>query len=87
MKFYAYILESQTSGRYYIGHSQDLIERLNRHNSGMVKATKNKGPWSLIYSEIFDNKLEANQRELEIKSKKSMIYIKKLLEKVEKTVL
>ncbi|WP_083852701.1 GIY-YIG nuclease family protein [Pedobacter arcticus] len=41
MQFFAYILQSEKSGRFYIGHTQDLIERLKRHNSGMVKATKN----------------------------------------------
>ena len=87
MSFFAYILESQKSGRFYIGHTQDLVERLNRHNLGMVKATKNKGPWSLVYSENFKSKLEANQRELEIKSKKSRIYIEKLLKESGNTKL
>ncbi|HET8830182.1 MAG TPA: GIY-YIG nuclease family protein [Pelobium sp.] len=83
MLFYAYVLQSQKSGRFYIRHTQNLVERLSRHNSGMVKATKNKGPWSIVYSESFKSKLEANQRELEIKSKKSRAYIEKLIEKAE----
>jgi putative endonuclease len=78
--FFTYILRSQKSGRYYIGHTQDIESRINRHNQGMVKATKSKGPWVLVYQEQFDTKIEANRRELEIKSKKSRLYIEKLIQ-------
>ncbi|XOV92696.1 MAG: GIY-YIG nuclease family protein [Bacteroidota bacterium] len=78
--FYTYILRSQKSGRFYIGHTSDLDERLNYHNQGRVKATKNKGPWEYVYYETFENKLLANQRELEIKNKKSRKYINFLIE-------
>jgi putative endonuclease len=77
--FYTYILQSLKSGRYYIGHTQDLESRLERHQLGKVIATKNKGPWKVVYSETFNSKIEANKRELEIKSKKSRIYIEKLI--------
>ena len=77
--FYTYILQSEKSGRYYIGHSADLEARLQRHNTGKVKATKNKGPWVLKHYEQYDTKGEANSRELYIKSMKSRIYIEKLL--------
>ncbi|MBD3750509.1 MAG: GIY-YIG nuclease family protein [Sphingobacteriales bacterium] len=78
--FYTYILQSQKSGRYYIGHTADLKERLNRHNSGLVTATRNKGPWKIVYFEVFNAKLAANQRELSIKKMKSRIYIEKLIQ-------
>ena len=77
--FYAYILQSLKSGRYYIGHILNLGARLERHQSGKVTATKNKGPWKIVYSEEFNLKIEANRRELEIKSKKSRIYIEKII--------
>jgi putative endonuclease len=75
MLFYAYILESDKSGRYYIGHTSDLNKRIETHNSGRVKATRNKGPWKCVYFEEFNTKLEANRRELEVKKKKSRKYI------------
>ena len=81
--FCIYILKSQKSGRYYVGHTHDIIERLSYHNSGRVKATKNQGPWDCVYSEKFETKLEANRRELEIKRKKSREYIEYLIEKRE----
>ena len=77
--FYTYILKSFRSGRYYIGHTQNLEERLKRHQTGKVTATKNKGPWVIVYTEEYISKIEANQRELEIKSKKSRIYIEKII--------
>ena len=77
--FYTYILQSVKSGRYYIGHTIDLDERLERHNSGKVKATKNKGPWIIVYYEKHETKAEANKRELYIKSMKSRIYIENLI--------
>ena len=78
--FYTYILQSDKSKRYYIGHTSDLQERINRHNSGNVTATRNKGPWKIVYFEEFDSKLAANQRELNIKKMKSRTYIEKLIQ-------
>ena len=77
--FYTYILQSQKSGRYYIGHTSNIDERLEKHNTGKVIATKNKGPWLIIYHEQYETKSEANSRELYIKSMKSRVYIKKLI--------
>ncbi len=79
-KFFVYILISSKSNRFYIGHTGNLEERLIQHNSGKVKATRNKGPWSFVYLESFDTKIEANRRELEIKRKKSRKYIEYLIE-------
>jgi putative endonuclease len=79
MMFVTYISQSQKSERYYIGHTQDILIRLSYHNDGRVKATKNKGPWVLVYKEEYETKLEANRRELEIKSKKSRRYIESLI--------
>ncbi|WP_367119222.1 GIY-YIG nuclease family protein, partial [uncultured Mucilaginibacter sp.] len=36
--FYTYILQSTKSGRYYIGHTSNIEERLERHNTGKVTA-------------------------------------------------
>jgi putative endonuclease len=77
--FYTYILQSEKSGRYYIGHAEDIHERLKRHNAGKVTATRNKGPWTIVYFETFETKAAANSRELYIKSMKSRIYIGNLI--------
>ncbi|MEM6362290.1 MAG: GIY-YIG nuclease family protein [Bacteroidota bacterium] len=74
-----YILQSENSGRYYIGHTSDSSERVSYHNNGRVKATRNKGPWRVVYSEKYETKNQANQREFEIKKKKSRKYIEFLI--------
>jgi putative endonuclease len=45
--FYVYILYSSSADRYYIGQTQDLQQRIHRHNSGYESATKPFIPWEL----------------------------------------
>ena len=66
--FHCYILRSQKTGRRYVGSCEDLRQRLHRHNTGQVKATKHGVSWSLIHTEIFSTRREAVQRELYYKS-------------------
>ncbi|MBN8583734.1 MAG: GIY-YIG nuclease family protein [Ignavibacteria bacterium] len=49
MKFYTYILQSEISGKLYIGQTNDLEDRLIRHNSNQSLSTKNNGPASLHF--------------------------------------
>ncbi len=70
MPYTTYILQSE-SGRFYIGQTNNLQNRLRRHNSGRSKFTKSRGPWRLVYSEQFSTRSEAVQRELELKRKHS----------------
>ncbi len=74
-----YILQTLENNRYYIGHTNNLDERLKRHNSGKVKSTKPYLPWKIIHTENYQTKSEAYKREMEIKSYKSGIKFKKLL--------
>ena len=82
--FTTYILQSETSGRFYVGHTENIESRLQRHNSGAVVSTHNKGPWKLVYQEHFQTRSLANRRELEIKAKKSRAYIDKLIKMAHK---
>ncbi|OGE88379.1 MAG: endonuclease [Candidatus Doudnabacteria bacterium RIFCSPLOWO2_02_FULL_49_13] len=79
MRFYAYILKSQKHGRYYVGSTNDLQDRLKRHNAGYNKSTKDGVPWELVYSETFLTKQEAYKRELKIKSYKGGEAFKRLI--------
>jgi len=38
---------------------------------GMITAKRNKAPWIIVYFETYETKIEANKRELYIKSMKS----------------
>ena len=81
MKYYIYILYSETRDRYYIGSSEDIQQRLQRHNQGATKSTKSGRPWIIVYSEEFNNKTDSLKRENQIKKMKSRIYIESLIEK------
>ncbi len=61
--FYVYVLRSQKDNQLYIGFSKDLKQRVNKHNKGLVKATKNRIPFTLIYYEAGLNKQKALKRE------------------------
>jgi putative endonuclease len=79
LMFKVYILKSIKHGKYYVGHTHDLNDRLSRHNSGQNKSTKSGLPWQIIYTEELETKQEAYKREFEIKSYKGGIKFKKLL--------
>jgi len=66
--FYCYVLQSQKTGRRYVGSCEDLAERIRRHNAGDSKATKHGVPRVLLHSETFPTRSEAAQRERYYKS-------------------
>ena len=66
-----YILQSTTSGRLYIGQTNNLTDRFHRHNTNQNKATKGKGPWELKGEVSFDTRSEAVQLERRLKSWKN----------------
>ena len=81
--FFTYILYSEKTDKYYIGHTSDLQLRIARHNDGWSKSTKSGIPWRIVYCEEYETKFQAMSREYEIKRKKSRIFIEKLVESAE----
>ena len=71
MMFFVYIIFSEKLNRYYVGHTEDIVVRLNQHNSGFSSFTAKAKDWKLVYSEIFKTREAAHKREREIKAKKS----------------
>lgn len=81
MPWYTYILRSIKSGKHYIGSTNNIERRLQEHNSGKTKSTRNKGPWEIIYTtEKYKTKIDARKRELKIKSYKGGKAFKKLVQ-------
>jgi len=62
--YYVYILLSLKDRRTYVGYTKDLNNRFKEHNSGYVKATKNRRPFQILFSEKFQTIKEAKEREL-----------------------
>ncbi|MGI8893810.1 MAG: GIY-YIG nuclease family protein [Bacteroidia bacterium] len=59
MKYFVYVLRSEKDGSFYIGHTNNLDDRIIRHNSGRSLSTKAKKPWELMYKEEFESRGEA----------------------------
>ena len=78
MAYFVYILQAD-DGTYYVGQTNDLKDRLNRHNSGRVKSTKAKAPWRLVYTEELATRAQATKREKQIKGAKSRENIARLV--------
>ena len=81
MPYYVYILQSLKDGSYYVGSTQDLASRLERHNQGRTQYTKPKRPWQPVYSEEHPDRSSAVKRENQIKKRKSKEYIESLVER------
>ena len=80
MEFTVYILYSFSLDSYYIGQTNDVSRRLERHNAGYVKSTKRGRPWKLDYVKSFETRSESMAYETYIKSMKSKVYIKELID-------
>jgi len=79
MTYFVYIIESLKDGSYYVGSTQNLTERIERHNQGRSTYTKAKRPWGLVFCEEHPDRSRAIIREKEIKRKKSKSYIEFLV--------
>jgi putative endonuclease len=67
-------------GRFYIGCSENPVERLIEHNRGQTKSTRGRGPWKHVYQEQFTTLPEALRRERQLKSWKSHRSIQELID-------
>ena len=77
--FTVYILYSFSKDKYYIGQTNNLIHRIERHNENRVRATKFRGPWQLLYSEEYATRGEALKRERFLKSRKDRKFIEQII--------
>jgi len=65
--FYVYIIKSIEDKSIYIGYTDDLRRRMQEHNFGKSKYTKNKYPYEIIYYESYKHKADAKYRENNLK--------------------
>jgi len=80
MSHYVYILQSLKDGKYYIGETANVAARLQFHNAGLQRSTRNRCPFILIISEEYADRSAALKREKEIKSWKGGTKFKKLVD-------
>ena len=83
MTYKTYILFSPSKNRFYIGSTSDeLSQRIRRHNTNHKGFTGNNADWILMYYEQFSTKKEALDRERQIKAWKSKVKILALINKL-----
>lgn len=56
--------------------SDDIHKRLKMHNSGKVRSTKGYRPWEIVYSEEFETREQAREREKFLKSGYGRAFLK-----------
>ena len=74
MLFYVYVLGSNKKGlkKTYVGWTNNLRERLYKHNIGKgAKSTKGR-KWKILYKEKFISKNKAMSREYYLKKDKKL---------------
>ena len=77
VKYFVYILESESTGKWYYGSTSDVCKRVSDHNKNRSTYAKNKGPWTLIFVRKFDSKSDALKFELYLKKTRNKSFIKK----------
>jgi putative endonuclease len=77
--YYAYVIRSILSGRFYKGSCKDLNIRLAEHNAGKTFSTKPFIPWEIVYFEKFPDYYSALKREKYFKSAAGRKFLKKII--------
>jgi putative endonuclease len=73
--FYTYVLFSESIRKFYIGSTNDLSERINTHNKGLVSFTSRGTPWKTIWYTTFETRADAVRLENKIKKRGARRYL------------
>ena len=76
---YVYILQSLKNQRYYIGSTNNIRQRIQTHQSGGVKATRNLLPLQVVLQQEYSDIGEARIVEMKLKRFKRKDYIAKIV--------
>jgi putative endonuclease len=79
MMYYTYVLQSLSDNKFYIGFTQDLKQRFEQHEKGLVSSTKHRRPLKLIYYEACLDRADATKREQYFKTHHGKMYLGKRL--------
>ena len=87
MSYFVYLLWSIRSKRTYAGQTDNIDNRLKRHNAGYIRSTKAYCPWTLIHKEMYSTRSEALKREAWLKSPSGRRWVAEFMKKLEETGL
>ncbi|MBL7965708.1 MAG: GIY-YIG nuclease family protein [Prolixibacteraceae bacterium] len=79
MKYYSYVIYAPESGSFYYGYFTDLEKALELHNSNQIQITQGKGPWVLLFSESYENRLRAIRQANFYRSVKGQRFLRNVL--------
>ena len=81
--YFVYALKSIQHNYIYVGLTDNVERRVNQHNKGYERTTKPYLPFKLILVESFDTRLDARQREKELKTTSGKRPLRKIIEEIE----
>jgi putative endonuclease len=79
--FYTYILYSKCKDQFYIGQTNNLEDRLEKHNRGAVRSTARYKPWQLYSFKVFETRSDSMACERKLKNHKSRKRMQEFLER------
>jgi len=74
-----YVIQSIKDSNLYVGYTEDLKARLQKHNDGQVDSTMYRRPFKMIYYEACINQQDALHREKYLKTTYGKRYIRNRL--------
>ena len=69
MVYRVYVIQNR-EGKFYIGLSDDVVRRVEEHNSGQSRWTKGRGPWTIVWQSDELSLSEARKLENRLKRQK-----------------
>ena len=70
--YYVYLIYSERNDMYYLGQTNNLEDRIKRHNQNRCRFTKNRGLWNLIGYKMCKSRSEAVLLERRLKGMKDV---------------
>ena len=75
-----YVLRSLKNGKRYVGLTGQLVEvRLHQHRSGTTQWTRQNGPFELVRTEEFADRIAAQRREGFLKSGSGREFLNRII--------
>jgi putative endonuclease len=77
--YYTYVLQSDIDRNFYVGYTENLKQRFEQHEKGLVESTRERRPLRLIYYEACLNMHDATKREKYLKTYYGRMFLKQRL--------
>jgi putative endonuclease len=76
---YVYAIKSEGRNYIYVGITDNVERRVMQHQNGYEKTTKPYRPFTLIYTEEFEDRISARKREKYLKAAAGKRFLRSLL--------